>query len=1278
VSSQSCAVRVISFTSSASVRIYSASANSNTYVNSGQTAKLISVNFAASNGDAYIKMMGLNFSSPGDKQKFTNFRATSESSGQFSQTTKPGTIAPDYAIEFIPTSPIVIASGTTLTINFYAEVISTAPTSTVNVTYSAYDITGASGSSINPNVTADYNINSNIVISGSSLDPHLTVTSPRQGDAWQMGTTHTISWSAANLFSSSTVNISLSPYYACLYSQPSCLMPQPGSYVIATNVANTGSYSWTIPASLSTKYQSDSIITITAGNAGATSGVFKIASGVDATTIQSTLSNATGKINQYFTSALKSTGGSGNYSYKVTSGALPQGLSLQTMVSDCSYPTLSSFAPCGGAYTSITGTPVYSGPSTFTITATDSQGRQGGTSFTIVISPSNSPNTILELTQLPLDSSSSVLVPNKANQKVLAFRIANKTGSDVQMNHFEVNPAGVVNTARASDITKIYWYSNGTQLGSASFNESNDGSLNPAYIGSLSGPGLLTVPANGSVDVTITADVSANAVVGHVFAPYAYDYTQNYVGAPVPPGIIAVQLIGSKITIGGETSSQIFVFTESDLKAKVGEDFGAIFAAKGGTVPYTYAVTSGSLPPGLRFGPFICPSGGASGACAYAVKGTPTQQGDYNFTLTATDSQGKTASNTFTLSVASGESAIAHVPGTNINSNGKIYFIDSAGRRRAYPSAAVFLSYGFNSFSSVQAANTADMALSEGNIIPPQDGKLFYPPSGPDRGTVFLITHGQKAGFANLSAFLGSGYKFTRIISADLSLLSSTASINNSNEAHRYGALINNNGTVQYIGNNGLVGIPSQEIFYSWGYSFEDVVPANDADKALPVTGILQARQQGELTPSLVEKLPTPESEAINTLDYFVSNKGLTGTHDQSQTIKGDHAYFTKWSPNVFEVYRWDSSYIYHQEDHGDSDSSQAYHFEPGLWMKRQMKVGEKIDQTNTSATYYVPSTCAIKIANAPAYYINTLEAHLPNYDLGGDVGKQDVIVLAYNYDPSLRYLEKFYYAKGWGWVKWEYYVDGQLQSTSIFNKIAASVTPPNYSAQCTERSSTALVAPSISPKSGSFAVTQLITLTTPSTGAIIRYTTDGAEPTVGSSVYTAPFGISATAIVKAKTFASTQDTVGSNTSAAVFFNTAQQYLVPQFPADASGVVTHMYRHVLDRTTAIDQAGFDFWLGQVTKQSASTESLSLLFKDFYNLDPAGEFMHNHPNITDVDFVTHLFMNAYFRPPDAGGMGFWLDKLASGNSRQSVRDAFLDPNGAEFKAVLNKILALPKH
>lgn len=68
---------------------------------------------------------------------------------------------------------------------------------------------------------------------------------------------------------------------------------------------------------------------------------------------------------------------------------------------------------------------------------------------------------------------------------------------------------------------------------------------------------------------------------------------------------------------------------------------------------------------------------------------------------------------------------------------------------------------------------------------------------------------------------------------------------------------------------------------------------------------------------------------------------------------------------------------------------------------------------------------------------------------------------------------------------------------------------------------STQVETPSISPASGTYSAAQTATIVCATSGATIRYTTDGTEPTSSSSIYTAPLTISATTTLKARAFKS-------------------------------------------------------------------------------------------------------------------------------------------------------------
>lgn len=119
-------------------------------------------------------------------------------------------------------------------------------------------------------------------------------------------------------------------------------------------------------------------------------------------------------------------------------------------------------------------------------------------------------------------------------------------------------------------------------------------------------------------------------------------------GTPTTAGgygnvIVSLQVIGAgtvtkpfSITINAPPLS---LLNSSFPNGKVNTAYATQnLAASGGVPPYSFSITSGSLPPGLS----------VSGA---ALGGTPTSAGTYPFTLTVTDSQGTTANGNFSITV---------------------------------------------------------------------------------------------------------------------------------------------------------------------------------------------------------------------------------------------------------------------------------------------------------------------------------------------------------------------------------------------------------------------------------------------------------------------------------------------------------------------------------------------------------------------------------------------------------------------------------------------------
>ncbi|MEA2238853.1 MAG: hypothetical protein QOC81_3577 [Thermoanaerobaculia bacterium] len=105
----------------------------------------------------------------------------------------------------------------------------------------------------------------------------------------------------------------------------------------------------------------------------------------------------------------------------------------------------------------------------------------------------------------------------------------------------------------------------------------------------------------------------------------------------------AVTLDTNNVNTCGVSLCPIITVNPATLpNGTVGTPYNQIVSASGGTAPYTFAVSSGLLPP-----PLVLNS--ATGA----ITGTPTTPGTYTFTITATDANGCSGSRQYTITITS-------------------------------------------------------------------------------------------------------------------------------------------------------------------------------------------------------------------------------------------------------------------------------------------------------------------------------------------------------------------------------------------------------------------------------------------------------------------------------------------------------------------------------------------------------------------------------------------------------------------------------------------------
>lgn len=151
--------------------------------------------------------------------------------------------------------------------------------------------------------------------------------------------------------------------------------------------------------------------------------------------------------------------------------------------------------------------------------------------------------------------------------------------------------------------------------------------LSALSINCASGVGPVTVTTSAGETVTLHDDgVAPDLAAGDGVYSATTIFTQNY----------------SYLTFSSPAGTDPFVITTALLpKGSVGSSYNQTLQASGGVPPYTWVIVSGNLPDGLTLN-----------SSTGVISGTPKTANTYNFTVQATDSQSKTASKAFLITIS--------------------------------------------------------------------------------------------------------------------------------------------------------------------------------------------------------------------------------------------------------------------------------------------------------------------------------------------------------------------------------------------------------------------------------------------------------------------------------------------------------------------------------------------------------------------------------------------------------------------------------------------------
>ncbi|MCX6006646.1 MAG: putative Ig domain-containing protein, partial [Chloroflexi bacterium] len=367
--------------------------------------------------------------------------------------------------------------------------------------------------------------------------------------------------------------------------------------------------------------------------AHATTGTFTIyiSASSSSTLVISTTSLASGTIGAFYSATLAATGGSGSYTWALTSGSLPTGLTLST----------------SGI---IFGTPTVASTYSFKVLAYDSESHLITKNLSISISPVSAPTLAISTSSLASGvvgiSYSATLAATSGSG---SYTWALSTGS--LPTGLTLNNSGVISgtptTASTYNFTVLVY-----DTASNAITKAFSIIINPTLAISTSSL------SNGIVDVQYSATLAAIGGTG----PYTWALSTGNLptgltlsSGGVISGTPTTALTYNFTVLVTDTNSltankalsitvspgiPLSITTSSLASGKTGANYSATLAATGGTNSYTWTLTDGSLPTGLTL------------SSTGVISGTPATAATNSFSITVTDTKSHTANKTLSITIA--------------------------------------------------------------------------------------------------------------------------------------------------------------------------------------------------------------------------------------------------------------------------------------------------------------------------------------------------------------------------------------------------------------------------------------------------------------------------------------------------------------------------------------------------------------------------------------------------------------------------------------------------
>lgn len=335
-----------------------------------------------------------------------------------------------------------------------------------------------------------------------------------------------------------------------------------------------------------------------------------------------------GDVNVAYSQTLTAIGGAVPYTWSLSTGLLPAGLTL---------------TPSTGA---IAGTPTTAGTFSFTIMVTDNIGATATKPFIITINPA------LVITTLTLPNSDVGLSYSQT------LGMTGGTSPFTWSVSVGTLPVGL-SLAPVTGIISGTPTTAGTYTFTIMLSDSVGGTAIHAYTVIINVAPVITTTSlpNGQVNVAYSQPLAGTGGT----LPYAWSISAGSLpnglalgastgiisGLPTTAGTFSFTVMLTD-SVGGTATKPLSILirpvltitTTSLPTSDVGIPYSQTLTATGGLLPYTWSITAGALPNGLTLG-----------TSTGIISGTPTTAGTFSFTVMVTDSASSTATSALSITI---------------------------------------------------------------------------------------------------------------------------------------------------------------------------------------------------------------------------------------------------------------------------------------------------------------------------------------------------------------------------------------------------------------------------------------------------------------------------------------------------------------------------------------------------------------------------------------------------------------------------------------------------